>query len=60
MLGPWVAAVEVVDFNREEVVLAGAAFAVGALADGGQGLGHCVGDATKHLCVRQSWFNGAG
>ena len=49
VFGPWVAAVEVVDFDRKEVVFAGAAFAVGALADCCQGLGYCVCDATKNL-----------
>lgn len=45
-----VAAVEVVDFNGEEVVFRGAVgFADGALADGGEGLGDGVGYAAQYL-----------
>lgn len=48
MVGPRVAAVEVVDLDGEEVVLA-CAFADRTLADGSQGLGYCVCDTTQDL-----------
>lgn len=50
---PRVAAVKLVDLDSEEVVLASAAFTIGALPHGGEGLSHCVCDTTKNLPSNQ-------
>lgn len=58
MIRPRVAAVEVMDLDCKEVILACAAFANSALADGSQSLSYCVCNATKDLSSCQLLSNG--
>ena len=57
VIGPRVATVEVMDLDCKEVILACAAFANSALADGGQSLSYCVCNTTKDLSSCQLLSN---